>query len=223
MDKKQAVKVITEAVKIYDNVHCNKNLLIIFGSPNKPSYIETKAEDKNFAHLTGVKLDESLLSDIADKNSNILSVFYSKAMQNKLSADNFDFKDGSTIQKMQVLVNTLKISANAKMVGDYLDGRINLKTDKIAGSVNSFLGFIKNGRYYIPNTVMADDLRKNTIEAKKVLAVLSKHIDDDKYNKIEMVGKKIDIKRLLEKISPLVEIDGKIMGNMEYNSLSLMS
>lgn len=217
MDKKQAVKVITEAVKIYDNLYCNKNLLIIFGCPNNPLYIETKADVKNFVHLTGVKLNNSLLNDIADKNSNVLNVFYSKAMQNKLSVDNFDFKDGSTIQKMQVLINTLKFSVNAKMCGDYLDGRINLKTDKIVGSVNSFLGFIKAGKYFIPNTVMADDLRKNTIETKKVLAILSKHIDDDKYNTIEIVGKKIDIKKLLEKISPLVKIDSNIVGDIEHN------
>ena len=217
MDKKQAVTVITEAVKIYDNLYCNKNLLIIFGCPNNPLYIETKADVKNFVHLTGVKLNNSLLNDIADKNSNVLNVFYSKAMQNKLSVDNFDFKDGSTIQKMQVLINTLKFSVNAKMCGDYLDGRINLKTDKIVGSVNSFLGFIKAGKYFIPNTVMADDLRKNTIETKKVLAILSKHIDDDKYNTIEIVGKKIDIKKLLEKISPLVKIDSNIVGDIEHN------
>lgn len=218
MDKKQAVKVISEAVKIYDNIHCNKNLLIIFGIPNKPSYIETKASVRNFFHLTGVKLNDSLLNDIADKNVNILDVFYSKAMQNKLSIENFDFKDSSTIQKLQVLVNTLKISTNVKMFGDYLDVRINLKTDKIAGSVNSFLGFTKDGEYYIPNTVIAEDLRKNTVEPKKVLAILSKNVNDDKYNTIKMVGKKIDIKRLLEKVSPLVEIDSKIMNEIESRS-----
>lgn len=221
MDKKQAVKVISEAVKIYDNIHCNKNLLIIFGNPNKPSYIETKASVRNFFHLTGVKLNNSLLNDIADKYVNILDVFYSKAMQNKLSIENFDFKDSSTIQKLQVLVNTLKISTNVKMFGDYLDIRINLKTDKIAGSVNSFLGFIKDGKYYIPNTVMADDLRKNTIEPKKVLAILSKNVDDDKYNTIKMVGKKIDIKRLLEKVSPLVEIESDIIGSQNKLSYTM--
>lgn len=218
MDKKQAVKVISEAVKIYDNIHCNKNLLIIFGSPNKPSYIETKAGVKNFFHLTGVKLNDSLLNDMANKNTNILDVFYSKAMQNKLSIENFDFKDSSTVQKLQVLANTLKISTNVKMIGDYLDVRINLKTDKIAGSVNSFLGFVKSGKYYTPNTVMADDLRKNTIKPKKVLAILSKNVDDDKYNTIKMVGKKIDIKRLLEKVSPLVDIDSKFMDEIESRS-----
>lgn len=213
MDKKQAVKVISEAVKIYDNIHCNKNLLIIFGNPSKPSYIETKAEAKNFLHLTGVKLNNSLLNDISDKNANTLSVFYAKALQNKLSIDNFDFKDGSTVQKLQVLTNTLKLSANAKMIGNFLDGRINLKTDKIAGSVSSFLGFKKIGKYYVPNTVMADDLRKNTTEAKKVLAILSKSISEDKYNTIEMTGKKIDIERLIEKVSQSVPIDVKIAGD----------
>lgn len=219
MDKKQAVKVITNAAKIYDDIHCNKNLLIIFGSPNKPSYIETNAEEKNFAHLTGVKLNNNLLRDMPDKSTNILTVFYEKAKENKLSIDDFDFKkDGSTDQKMQVLVNTLKISVNAKMIGNYSGWRMNLKTDKIAGSVNAFLGFVKNGKYYYPNTVMADDLRKNTKENFKVLAVLSKKISEEKYNKIEMVGKKIDVLRLLEKVAQSVKIDSELTDGSKNNS-----
>lgn len=85
---------------------------------------------------------------------------------------------------MYVLVHTLRISDNIKMLGDYAGWRINLKTDKIAGSVNAFLGFVRNGKYYYPNTVMSDDLRKNTRERKKVLAILSKEISAEKDDKI---------------------------------------
>lgn len=219
MEKKQAVKVISDAAKIYDKFYCNKNLLIIFGSPNKPLYIEIKADEKNFAHLTGVKLNNSLLKDIQDKNSNILDIFYQKAKQNRLSVNDFDFKNNSTVQKMQVLVRTLKISANMKMVGDYSGNRINLKTDKIAGSVNSFLGFLKTGKFYTPNTVIAEDIRKNTGEVMKVLAVFSKNINDKEYNSIEAVGKKIDIERLIEKISQSVPIGSKLIGDKEQNHL----
>ena len=208
MDKKQAIKIITEAVKIYDDIHCNRNLLIIFGDPNNPSYIETKAEDKNFFHLTGVKLNYNhILNDISDKNSNVLSVFYSKAKHNRLSSDDFDFKDGSTAQKLQVLVKTLKISRNAKMFGDYSKGRINLKTDKIAGNISSFLGFMKAGRYYVPNTVMADDIRKNSGKTQRVLAVLSKKISDSHYCAVISVAKGIDIEKLIEKMPHSISID----------------
>ena len=214
MDKKCAVKIITDAVKIYDNIYCGRNLLIIFGSPDKPLYIETAAEEKNFFHLTGIKLNKThLLKDISDKNSNVLSIFYLKAKRSRLSVDDFEFKDGSTVQKLQVLIQTLQITRNLKMFGDYSEGRINLKTDKLAGSVSSFLGFVKTGRYYVPNTVMADDIRNNSRQTQRVLAVLSKKTSDLQYDSILSVAKSIDIKRLSGKIIQSVPIDKSILNS----------
>ena len=211
MEKKQAVKIIAEAIKIYNEKFCNQNLLIIFGDIHSPSYIETKADDKNFLHLTGLTLNrKSLLRDVKDKNSNPTSVFYMKALNSRLSTDDFDFKDNTTEQKLNVLVSTLRISSNAKMFGDYASGRINLKTDKLAGSVSSFLGFVKTGNFYVPNTVMADDIRKNSRQTQRVLGVLSKSKADERYKKIESVAKKVDIEPILKQISKNVKIESSL-------------
>lgn len=224
MDKKQAIKIITDAIKIYDDIYCNRNLLIIFGNLDKPSYIEAKAENRNFFHLTGIRLNENhLFDDITDKNSNALDVFYLKAQKGKLSADDFEYKNNSTIQKLRVLNQTLKISSNAKMFGDFSGLYINLKTDKVLGSVSSFLGFIKTGKYYVPNTVMADDIRKNSKDAKRVLAVLSKGISEQQYNTILSVAKKIDIEKLLKKIPESIQIDNNIIGDTEQHQSQLQS
>lgn len=216
MDKIHAMGIISEAANIYDTFYCNRNLLIIYGSPNAPSYIETKAIERNFLHLTGVILNKSLMNGIRDKNANAAEVFFQKAKSNRLSEDDFELReDGTTEQKMHVLVHTLNVSDNIKMIGDYAGWRINLKTDKIAGSINAFLGFIKNGKYYYPNTVMCDDLRKNTRERHKILAILSKKISSDKYDKIEMTGKKIDISRLLKRLEKSVPIADELLHEKE--------
>ena len=69
-------------------------------------------------------------------------------------------------------------------------------------------------------TVLATDIRKETDNTQKVLAVLSKKIKTEKYNTIEMVGKKIDIKKLIEKISPLVKIDSSIIGEQNKYTMN---
>lgn len=97
------------------------------------------------------------------------------------------------------------------MIGDFNNSRLMLQTDKLAGGVNACLGFIKIGDHYVPNTVLETDIRQESTNVQKVLAVLSKHITEEKYSKIEMVGKKIDINKLLAKISSSVEIKPEIL------------
>lgn len=208
MDKKQAIKIISEAIDIYDKNFCNRNLLIIFGDIQKPSYVEIKANEKNFLHLTGLALNkQSLLRDISDKQSNLISVFYAKALNKKITVSDFDFKNNTTVQKLNVLVNTLKLSNNVKMVGDYSNLRVSLKTDKLAGSVSSFIGFIKAGKYYVPNTIMADDIRKNSNQTQKVFGILSKDKTNHRYCKIEYLAQKTEIKPLLKYLSDYIQID----------------
>lgn len=133
--KKNIVSIIHEAAKIYDTELCHKNLLIIFGAPNEPDFIQTKATEKNFCHLTGVKIN--LIGD------NALDLFYAKAKDGNLSVDDFEINpDGTTQLKMLVIKQALNISKNAKMIGDFNNGRLKLKADKIAGNISSCIGFI---------------------------------------------------------------------------------
>lgn len=211
MDKMQAARIIMDAASAYEKYLNNKNLLIIYDAPNKPMYIETYANSTNFHHLTGVKLNnQKLLEDVKNKNSNILTIFYSKALKQRLSPDAFEFKDNTTEQKLNVLTQTLRISSNTKMIGNYSGSRINFKTDKVAGNVHSFLGLVKDGKYYVPNTVMADDIRNNSTPFR-ILAVISKKINEPQYNKIISVAKNIDVHKLLQKISNSVSIDASLI------------
>lgn len=158
-------------------------MLIIFGSPLKPDFID-KHYKEIFLHLTGVELNGNIKDNTSER-------FYAKAINHKINENDFEFKDKTTEQKLNVLVQTLRIASNAKMIGDYNynTSHINLQTDKLAGGVNACLGFIKVDDYYIPNTVLTTDIRKETNNRQKVLYVLSKNIGDEKYNNIEMVEK----------------------------------
>lgn len=212
LDKTQAARIIMEAALIYDKNFNKRNLLIIFGAPNAPKFIETYANDKNFHHLTGVKLNTNkILENVEDKTSSIFTIFFYKALNKRLSPEAFEFKNETTEQKLRVLIQTLRVSSNSKMFGTYSGTRMNLKTDKLAGGVKSFIGFLKVGKNYVPNTVMEDDIRKNSKKTERVLAILSKKVDDLSYNKIESVAKKIDVIDLLRKISDKVPIDPTLL------------
>ena len=208
MTKRQAIEMISKAAAVYEENLNNKNLLIIYGNPSVPCYIETKFLPRNFLHLTGVSLNKKI-------QNNSPARFYKNAVDHKLCEDDFDFKGSTAELKLCVLTNTLRIAENAGMIGDYNGVHLKLHTDKLAGSVNSCLGFVKIWGVFVPNTVLAVDMRKEVRDRQKILAILSKKISSDKYDKIEMTGKKIDISRLLERLEKSVPIADELLHEKE--------
>lgn len=198
--KKDMVTIIHNAAKTYETELCHKNLLIIFGAPNKPNYVQTIANEKNFQHLTGT------ISNLKDDNASKL--FYTKALDGNLSPDDFEINlDGTTQLKMEILNQTLRLSKNAKMIGDFNNGRIRLKTDKIAGGTGSCMGFVIDDGFYVPNTVLNGDMRTVVTNPQRILAILSKNVNETQYVKATYIAKKIEIKPLLTKLSKDVPID----------------
>lgn len=213
MNKLDAIKKLNKAAQIYENNFCNKNLLIVYNNTINPNIIEIKAVATNFLHLTGVSVNEkNILNDIEDRNSNVKEVFYLKCLNGRLKENDFEIKkDGSTYQKLDVILTTLNMSKNAKMIGDYNEQRVYLQTDKLVGNTNSCLGLCRNGNYYAPNTVLKGDIRDDTHNVSRVLAVLSKQINEHDYNEKKYVAKEIDIQKLLQTISSRAPIDEKLL------------
>lgn len=198
--KKEMVTIIHNAAMIYDSELCQKNRLIVYGAPNKPSYIYTRAREENFCHLTGVtpKIDEN----------DGLDLFYFKAKEGNLSVDDFEINsDGTTQLKMEVINQTLNLSKNAKIIGDFNNGRLKLQTNKVAGGINSCIGFVYDNGFYFPNTILNDDIRRNITNNQRILAILSKNENDKQYERVDYVAKKIEIKPLLAKLAKDVPIN----------------
>ncbi len=200
MTKKRAIEIISQAAVIYQDLFCEKNFLIIYGNESSPEYIETKSLPRNFLHLTGVKLNKKISGNTAER-------FFNKAFSHILNENDFEFKKGSTEQKLSVLIQTLDIKSNARMIGDFSGNRFKLKTDKVAGGANSFLGFLKVDGNYVPNTVIEGDIRKDSYFPARILGVLIKEISDPNYRKSLYFAKKIDFSALLDKIKVSVPID----------------
>jgi hypothetical protein len=190
MNKTTALKIISDAALIYKDSFINRNILVVFGDPKEPECVEIKGSSSNYLHLTGMKINKS--------NCKSADTFFSRAIDSKLSERDFDFKDGSTIQKLQVLKQVMNITKNANMIGDYSDNssHIKLSTHKLAGNVKACIGLKRNGRFYIPNTVLNTDIRNETVNTKRILLILSKSISEENYSNVEYVAKGIDADRI---------------------------
>lgn len=212
MEKIDAVDIIHRAAKQYDELLNKKSFLIVYGAPNAPQSVEVMFPEKNFLHLTGISLNGNhLLRDVEDKTSNLNLVFYHKAKNFRLSPDDFEFRsDGTTEQKLEVLCSAINIMKNAKMIGDYNHSRLRLQSEKITGGIYSCIGLVQAGRYYVPNTVLSTDTRKEIQQPQRVLTILSKNFGEP-YSEIQYVAKKIDIAKLLQKVSKTQTIDSSLI------------
>lgn len=217
MDKRRAIQIMTRAAALYHSNLEDQKIIFLYGVPaeirkqlqgENSSLLSIKSYEvvflrSNFLHLTGVKRN----------NSNTASAihFYEKCLANRLTQEDFSFaKDGSTVQKLDILENMMGIKRNVAMIGDFTDRGPKLYTEKAAGSVYGCIGFVKdrNTGLNVPNTLLKKDIRAVTASpVQKVYAVLSKSYLAEKYSVLEKVDKEMEIKKCFfdERIERLLE------------------
>lgn len=215
MDKNEAVDIIKKAAALYEKYFKDKNLLIIYGnkSSNNLSYsslsfYETIASARNFAHLTGVLLNES-----AGINAEL---FYDKAIgrnNDKIFDTDFNFRsDNTTFMKLSVIETALNVAKNFKICGNYNENSSheNLKTGFLVGSTNGSIGFCLdnhsgNRRIYVPNTLLKGDIRDETSPSVGVLAVFSKNIREQSYQEIVRLADNIHAENFIKELQKVLQ------------------
>lgn len=193
MSKEEVLKIILNCSKIYHENLENRNILYILqGKLGKISYLETVFLSRNFLHLTGV--------NISNKNVKSSSEFYDLCIKNQLSISDFEFNsNGTTTKKLNILQNIMQIYKIARIVGEYNGLKKYLYTEKLIGIVNYCIGCINENNYYIPNTVLKEDIRDIVYNQYKVMFILRKEIKDKKYKEITYKNNKIiDVNKCLE-------------------------
>ena len=163
MDKRRAIQIMTRAAELYHENLEDQKVIFLYGVPAEirkqlqaesgrlssiQSY-EVAFHRYNFLHLTGVKIDRSGVDSAIH--------FYEKCLDNRLKMEDFNFaKDGSTVQKLDILENMMGIKRNVTMIGDFTDRGPKLFTEKAAGNVCGCIGFVKdrNTRLNVPNTLL---------------------------------------------------------------------
>jgi hypothetical protein len=208
---------MTKAARLYKDNLEDQKVLFLYGLPSEVKK-QLQAEGKvltaiqgyetvfhryNFLHLTGVRINkEETVSAIH---------FYQKCLDNRLTESDFTFaKDGSTVQKLDILERMMQIKKNVTMIGEFTDRGPKLFAEKAAGNVCGCIGFVqdKNTGLNVPNTLLKKDIRDVTAQPTyKVFVVISKNYKDNKYSQLEKIDKSIDLSACLfsEKIENLIE------------------
>lgn len=200
MNKVEALNIISNCAKLYEENLVNRNLLFIYGSPRHPEYFESLFLPRNFLHLTGVKLKESIKSDTG---------FFSMVRKNEIGYNDIILDRKEIIErKLTALPSLMNIHNTAKMVGLYDSSRPLLNTDVFAGGVKTCLGFVDSSNgYFVPNTALKEDIRKLTKKPQqRILAVFRKRTNDKIYQEVCKTAKGI----VLEDINFPSELKDKI-------------
>lgn len=187
MKIEQAIRIITNCAVTYQENLLDHNLLFVFGTQSNTNYFEAVFSDVNFLHLTGVVMKEKNLSR---------SQFFDRCIRGTISPDDISISNiGTTEMKLSVLPQVMQIEKTAKMIGDYDGSKTLLYTEKMAGGVWGCLGFVKDKttKYYVPNTVLREDIRDITNHPRKrVLAVYRKPVSQPLYNELCYKAKGIE-------------------------------
>lgn len=206
--KKEALKTIIATAKEYKKMLDGMNYLFVYRNRenNHLEYFETIFLPRNYLHLTGVEY----VNERGEIQKNAVD-FYNKCIKNILTENEIEFrKDGTTNLKLEALPLLVKFLQFSKITAVYNGVRPKLSVERIAGTTNSCLGFVKAGDYYIPNSCLQEDVRNLGNYPSQILAIFSKRADkkENVYKHIHYIAKgvslsKVQLPRELEEIISL--------------------
>lgn len=190
LTKKEIIKIVVEVAQKYEKMLKNKNLLFVYinRSDQKIKYIEARFLSRNFLHLTGL--------NFLGKYSNY---FYELCLNNKLKSKDIQIKNQTTTQmKLEILGNLASLNKKVKILGDFNASKPKLNTELMIGNIEWCLGLIREGRYYVPNTLCKEDIRNVVKNSNRIICILSKKVKEDFYSTIDYLVKDIEIQNIIQ-------------------------
>lgn len=201
-----ARQIVLKCAKHYEQNLLDKNYILIYRdrADNGVKKLEVQFGKENYQHLTGIELvDENRIV-----RQHVSELFYHKCVNNTLSKNEIQFKkDGTTNLKLAALPVMMTVQKVTKIAGDYNNSRPYLVADKIVGNVNFCLGLKQTTDFYVPASMLLEDIKKITTIQSQVLAIFSKKICDETYKDVRYVANGINLNNvklpqdILEKIS----------------------
>lgn len=194
--KKDALRIVVTTAKEYAKSLEGMNYLFIYRNRdnNKIEFFEAVFLPRNYQHLTGIEFLDS--AGNLEKKS---VYFYHKCLTNTLTEKEIRFKeDGTTPLKLDALPQLVHFLRFSKMTVLYGGARPRLAVDRIAGTTNYCLGFIKDGKYFVPSSCLLEDIRKLGNNPSQILAIMSKRASrsDRIYKEIRYIAKGIPLNKL---------------------------
>ncbi len=207
MDKRHAISIITKCAKQYQKyLQGNQIAFVYYDENNNSAYTTVRFQSNNFLHFTG-------MSTISGKSAND---FYRASLNNRLNEKDIFFKDRYTTNlKLNVLEAIMNIDTKARMIGNYNGPHIELYTEKIVGTTTACLCLKQVKDYYIPNSVLNEDIR--TIIQKppgKIYAIFKKPINASFYTQLTYKSSNISLTSQYIPEQLINQIEPSLLNNM---------
>lgn len=210
--KKEALRIIIATAKEYAKMLEGLNYLFIYRNriSNEIEHFQAVFLPRNYQHLTGVEFLDT--EGNLQKNS---VFFYHKCLDNTLTENVFRFKeDGTTPLKLEALPKLVQFLRFSKMTALYNGIRPKLAVDRVVGTINYCLGFIKDGDYFVPSSCLLEDVRKLGDNPSQILAIMSKkaNLSENIYKKIRYVAKGVPLNKLKisDELNTLISLENYI-------------
>lgn len=186
--KKQAIKIVCDCAVKYKEDLLDRSFLFMTTDKHKCLIpIEVFFTKRNYLHLTGLKVDKSIIP---------ANRFFELCIDGKLSPDDFEFdKRGTTDLKLAILPYLINKNLSANSIGDFNKNGIDLYTEKLIGNVKGCVGFRtdESTGLFMPNTVLNKDIRECIKHPLlRIIATYRKNSSDDFYSEIVYTAKKIE-------------------------------
>ncbi len=194
--KKEALRIIITTAKEYKKMLEGMNYLFVYRNRenNLLEFFETLFLPRNYLHLTGIEY----VNAKGEKQMNAVD-FYDKCIKNILTENEIEFrKDGTTTLKLEALPKLVRFLRFSKMTALYNEVRPKLSVERVAGTTNYCLGFVRDGNYYIPNSCLLEDIRNLGDYPSQILAIFSKHAKkrEKTYKDIRYVAKGVSLNKI---------------------------
>lgn len=125
--------------------------------------------------------------------------FYHKCLDNTLTESEIRFKeDGTTPLKLEVLPKLVQFLHFSKMTALYNGIKPKLAVDRVVGTTNYCLGFIKDGDYFVPSSCLMEDVCRLGDNPSQILAIMSKKANQSEpvYKEMRYVAKGVPLNKL---------------------------
>ncbi|MCD8158556.1 MAG: PBECR4 domain-containing protein [Clostridiales bacterium] len=183
--KQEAAQIIVNGAKLFKKNLCDNDLLFIGIRNFDINCYKVGFRSWCYLHFTGVSTSLK-----AQK-------FYEKAINNTLSADEFEFVNKfTTFKKLSVLTQAMSIQYQATSIGSFTNQGIFIKADVGVGNTTyaMTMGQTKSSNYY-PIGLLQGDIRKFIYGRNEIVTVLSKSYREKKFNNITYKSKSVNVEK----------------------------
>lgn len=185
--KQEAIRIITDAAAKYDEHLCGRQFLVVFEGSIGPESTVIAFHDYHFKHLSGA------VASLSAK------VFYSRALEHKLSSNDFSFdRSGNMQRKLAVLPCLHCLLYGGAMRGNFNRSGIRIEADYFIGKTAHRMAVaFRSGKHCdIPVSLYCEDVRRLTNDCKRILAVWRTDKGSANFTENTYCAKGVDVQAL---------------------------